>query len=100
MINVGEYGLSFNLHVSYDLSPGALVMVFSRPDNTVFSGIPLVGMADLTTPDQGTFPAKMYATYTFKDGDLNQPGEYRVRLTYTDASKRLISDVTSFDVYP
>jgi hypothetical protein len=100
-INVGEYGIAFDLNVNYDLTGAtSLQMAVTRPDGTTFTGAAVAGLVPLVTADQGTFLAKQYCTYLFKDGDLTVPGEYLVRLIYTDASKRLISDPTSFSVNP
>lgn len=102
-VNVGEFGLALNLNVNYNISGATagtgLSLSITRPDNSAFSGTPVVGTVDLVTPDQGTFLANQYAIYLIQPGDLTLPGTYRIRLTYTDASKRLVSDVTSFDVY-
>lgn len=100
-MNVGEYGLALNLNVNYDISAAtALQLAITRPDGTTITGTPTVGLVDLVTDDDGTYPAKKYCTYKFANGDLNQAGDYIARLTYTDATKRLISDPTSFTVSP
>lgn len=100
-MNVGEYGIAFNLNVNFDLSAAtALQLAITRPDETKITGVPTVGQVQLVTDDMGTFAAKQYCTYLFKDGDLNVPGDYLVRLIYTDSTKRLISDPTSFSVHP
>jgi hypothetical protein len=98
-MNVGEYGLVLNLNVNFDISAAtSLQLAITRPDNTTINGVPIVGGTPLVTPDQGTFAANQYCTYTFIAGDLNQAGDYRARLTYTDSTKRLISDQTTFTV--
>lgn len=98
-MNVGEYGLVFNLNVNFDISAAtSLQLVIKRPDNTTITGVPTVGAVDLVTSDDGTYLAHKYCTYTFVDGDLSQAGDYIVRLTYNDSTKRLISDPTSFSV--
>ena len=100
-LNVGEYGAAYDLLVNYDLSAAmSLQLVITRPDGTKITGAPAVGLVDLVTEELGTFPAKQYCTYVYKDGDLNQAGDYVARLTYTDATKRLISDPTAFTVSP
>lgn len=103
-MNVGEYGISFNLNVNYDLSGfTTLSLAFTRPDGTVFTtanGPVTVPSTPLATTDQGTFAANQYAKYSFAAGDLTKPGIYTVRLTYADATKRLISDIASFSVSP
>jgi hypothetical protein len=100
-MNVGEYGLVFNLNVNFDISTAtSLQLAITRPDGTTINTVPTAGLVDLVTPDQGTFLAKQYCKYAFANGDLNQAGEYLARLTYQDATKRLISDPTSFTVSP
>lgn len=101
MMNVGEYGIALNINVNFDISgASSLLLSFVRPDNTSFVGTPTAPATDLATPDQGTFAARQYARYVFEEGDLTVPGTYLTRLTYVDSSKRLVSDVTSFDVSP
>lgn len=101
-MNVGEYGIVHNLNVNYTISGfTTLSLDYTRPDGTTFArtnGDVTTPAVPLVTPDQGTFAAGKYAAYTFKPGDLTVAGEYTVRLTYTDASKRLVSDATSFVV--
>lgn len=100
-MNVGEYGIAFNLNVNFDLSAAtALQLAITRPDESKITGVPVVGQVPLVTDDLGTFAPKQYCTYLFKDGDLSVPGDYLVRLIFTDATKRLISDPTSFFVNP
>ena len=102
-MNVGEYGLALNVNVNYTLTGfTTLTLDITRPLGTAISRTG----ADVTAPavplvtgtDMGTFAANQYAKYTIKAGDLTEAGEYTVRLTYTDATKRLISDATSFTV--
>lgn len=97
--NVGEYGIAYDVNVNYDLSAATSVqMVITRPDKTQITGAAVVGQVDLVTETMGTFAAKKYCTYTFKDGDLNQPGDYAARVIYTDSTKRLICDPVGFTV--
>jgi len=99
--NVGEYGIAYDVNVNYDLSAAAKVrMDIKRPDGTVIGGDAVVGLVDLVTESMGTFQAKKYCTYTFKDGDLNQVGDYIARVIYTDSTKRLIADPVGFSVNP
>lgn len=98
-LNVTEYGIALKLNVNYDLSGAeSLLLSFIRPDLTTFEGVPTAPSEPVTSPDIGVFPANRYARYVFQPGDLNQPGEYFVRLVYTDPAKRLLSEVTSFEV--
>jgi hypothetical protein len=101
-MNVGEYGLSLNVNVNYTLTGfTTLTLDITRPSGSAISrtGADVTAPAvALVTPDMGTFAASQYAKYIIKTGDLTEAGEYTVRLTYTDASKRLISDSTSFTV--
>lgn len=101
-MNVGEYGISYNLNVNYDISGfTTLGLVFTRPDGTTITranGSVTVPSTPLVTTDAGTFAANQYCAYVFQVGDLSVAGEYTVRLTYTDSSKRLISDRVTFTV--
>lgn len=102
-MNVGEYGIAFNLGVGYDISgSSSLSLAFTRPDGSVFTATnPQVaaGTVDITN---GTvsFPAKQYAQYAIGQGLLTIPGQYSARLTYTDATKLLKSDTVTFTVNP
>lgn len=100
-MNVGEYGIAFNLNVGYDISGNtALTLTFTRPDGSTFiksNPQVSVGGSPLTT-DIGTFAANQYAACLFADGDLTEPGTYGARLTYTDVTKRLVSDPVTFTV--
>jgi hypothetical protein len=102
-MNVGEYGIVFNLNVNFDISGfTGLSLAFTKPDAsllTVTNPQVSVGSVPLTTP-YGTFPANQYCIYTFAIGNINQIGLYSVRLTYTDTTKRLISDIVTFTVSP
>lgn len=100
--NVGEWGISYNLNVNYNISAyTSLSMAFTRPDGTSFTRtgsdvtVPTVA---LVTDDSGTFAANQYATYVFRAGDLSVPGVYIVRLTYEDAAMHLVSDFADFTV--
>ena len=100
-MNVGEYGLTHNVNVNYDISGNtSLTLVYTLPNGTTFvatgSDVAL-GASALTTPN-GVFPANQYCRYVFKSGDLSVAGNYTARLIYTDSSKRLISDRVSFSV--
>lgn len=101
-MNVGEHGIVHSLNVNYTISGfTTLSQTYTRQDGTTFTrtngDVTTPGVA-LVTPDQGTFAAGKYSSYTFKAGDLTVAGVYTVRLTYTDATKRLVSDATSFTV--
>jgi len=104
-MNVGEYGIVLYMNVNFDISGyTALSLVVTRPDDTTFtrthaSSIVSVGGSPLST-DLGTFDANEYIAYTIQSGDLTVDGQYNARLTYTDASKRLVSDAAAFAVNP
>lgn len=102
-MNVGEYGIAHNLNVNYGIGAfTSLSLVYTRPDGTLITrtgaDVTVPAVAIVTNNGMGTFAANQYSRYVFKAGDLTIPGEYTVRLTYTDASKRLVSDQTSFTV--
>jgi hypothetical protein len=102
-MNVGEYGIAFNLNVGYDISGNStLALIFTRQDGTTFTANKpdvSVGNAPINTTS-GPFAANQYCVYLFKNGDLTVSGTYSVRLTYNDATKHLVSDATTFTVNP
>lgn len=100
-MNVGEYGIAFNLNVGFDISGNSsLSLVFTRPSGSTFTAVKpdvSVGSTPITTTS-GPFAANQYSVYLFKDGDLTEKGQYTARLTYTDATKHLVSDPVTFTV--
>lgn len=97
-MNVGEYGLSFDLYVQFDISAfTTLSLTVTRPDGTSFTrtgGLVTAPGTDVQT-SMGRFPAHQYAHYIVQNGDLNQAGQYQARLTYDDAAgQHLISSET------
>lgn len=100
-MNVNEYGIAFNLNVGFNLTGNtALTLVFTRPMGSTFTANKpdvSVGAAAISTTS-GPFAANEYSVYVFKTGDLTEAGTYGVRLTYTDATKRLVSDPVTFTV--
>lgn len=98
-INVGEYGYDLLCNANYDLSSASSLMVaITRPDASTLSVPATLGTIDVTT-DKGVYSANHYARYTLVDGDLSVVGEYLVRLTYLDSTKKLVSVPDSFVVY-
>lgn len=99
-LNIGEYGSDLYCNANYDLSSASSITLdITRPDGTKLSVAATRGTVDATIAGEGTFAANSYAKYTLVDGDLNQAGEYRVRMTYLDGTKKLISVPDSFVVY-
>lgn len=100
-MNVGEFGIVFNLNVNFDLSANtSLSLEITKPNETVLTVVPTMGTVLLAT-DQGPFAANQYSIYRFAAGDIDQAGTYRARLTYNAAGPtRLISDVVTFTVNP
>lgn len=101
-MNAGEYGITFNFNQNFTISGfTSLSLAITRPDGTVLTKVSpavSVGAVPLVTPADGTYAAGQYAIYNFVAGDLSVAGQYSARLTYTDASKNLISDVDYFTV--
>ena len=99
---VGEYGIPFRLGVNYDLSAAtSLTLVFTKPDRSTLSVTnPDVSVGSLPiNTNVGNFAANTYVTYTFQSGDVDQHGQWSVRLTYEDASpKRLYSKISHFTI--
>lgn len=100
-MNVNEYGILLQFGVSFDLSANtSLSFTFTKPDNTTLTKTGTLGTVTITTT-LGTFSANTYATYRFISGDVDQAGDWSVRLTYLDASPaRLISTIGVFTVGP
>lgn len=102
-MNVGEYGIAFNLNVGFNISGNsALTLAFTRPSGSTFTAVKpavSVGAAPISTTS-GPFAANEYCVYIFKAGDLTEAGTYSVRLQYDDATKHLISDAVTFTVNP
>ena len=101
--NVGEVGRRLIVNANYDMSAKTVLSIdFTRPDGTEFtrSGSDVtISAAPLVTESAGTLAPNKYAMYSLKAGDLNQPGEYLVRLQYEDATPMvLIAGGTSFTV--
>jgi len=104
-MNVGEYGIAFNLNVSYNISAfTTLTLNITRPDATTISrtGADVTAPATPLVTSLGTFAANEYAKYYFKSGDLSQAGQYTVRLVFDNAAAvpplHLVSDIASFTV--
>lgn len=100
-MNVNEYGVMLQFCVSFDMSAYTdLTFVFTKPDLTTFSVPAALGTLTVTTP-LGIFTGNTYATYIFVDGDVDQEGDWEVRLIYDDATPaHLISTIGRFTVYP
>lgn len=98
---VGEYGVIFQMGVSFNMSAfTSLSLTFTKPDLTTLTVIPSLGVVQISTPE-GIFSANTYVTYTFLNGQVNQIGDWTVRLTYMDATPaKLISTIGSFIVSP
>ncbi len=80
----------------------ALSVKFTKPSGAILTVTdPAVTVPNFdTNTTLGLFPANKYVSYTFQLGDVNECGEWSVRLTYDDpAPEHLISDVAKFTVY-
>jgi hypothetical protein len=100
-MNVNEYGIILQFGVSFDMSSQtSLSFTFTKPDLTTLTVNGTLGTLQITTP-LGIFAPNTYATYTFLSGQVNQAGQWSVRLTYKDAAPtQLISTIGTFTVNP
>lgn len=96
-IFVGSYGIQLVFGVGYNMVAfTTLELTFTKPDDTTLvvnntSPSPVaLGGTDLPT-DVGVFLTNQYVTYTFTAGQLDQSGNWNVRLRYVDANKQLYS---------
>jgi hypothetical protein len=108
----GEYGKRLYLDVNFDVSGYAgsdgLQIEVMRPDDSalvfnVSAGVTLGAVDATVTDEQGaTFnlAANRYVYRDWQDGEINQPGSYRVRAVYQDGTKRLRSRPVCFSVSP
>lgn len=98
---VNEYGLQIQFGVSFDMSANtSLAMHFTKPDGTLLNVTAALGTVQIVTT-LGIFAANTYGTYIFQNGDVNQAGQWQVRLIYDDASPaHLISSIGLFEVLP
>jgi hypothetical protein len=101
-MNVSEIGKRLVINANYDLSSySQLELVITRPDGTTFTRTnPAVSISasPLVTLDAGTLAANKYTLYSMQEGDLTVPGEYLVRLSYTDPTPLHLTETTSFTV--
>lgn len=98
-MNVNEYGVTLQFGVSFDMSANtSLSFTFTKPDLSTLTVAGTLGTIQITTTE-GIFAANTYATYRFVAGNVDQAGDWSVRLTYLDASPaRLISTIGHFTV--
>lgn len=101
-MNVGEYGVVCRFNVGFDISQATtLTLSFTKPDGTTLTKTTpnvTAGSTDITSSLGVTFSANQYALYTFAQGDVDQAGAWKARLTYDDGVKHLISNIGIFTV--
>lgn len=100
-MNLNEYGVVLQFGVSFNMvSETSLSLAFTKPDGTTLTVPAVLGIVDIST-ELGTFTGYTYVTYTFTSGQVDQTGQWSVRLTYKDASPaQLISTPGYFTVHP
>ena len=107
-----EFGKRLHIDVNFDVSGYAgsdgLRIEVTRPDDTelvfdITAGVTL-GAVDTTVTDEGgarfNLGANRYVYRDWQDGEINQPGSYRVRAVFQDGTKRLRSRPVCFSVAP
>ena len=96
----GEYGRLMKFGVQFDLSGAtSLSIVFTRPNGTILTVPATFGTVPIQSQTE-TFLANQYCSYTFASGDLDQAGIYTARVSYTDATKHLLTPPYRFVVAP
>lgn len=98
-MNVNNWGIFVWIGTGFDLiAYTALTMTFTKPDGTFLvvtnPAVSVPGIDEETTA--GLFPANTYAQYITQPGDIDQVGQWSVRLTYQDADKLLTTDTPAF----
>ena len=113
-MNVESYGNTLYCGTGFD---GAgfdmaaytdLILTFTAPDKTTSFDVETSDGVVLGVTNQvvrgGTFNAHQYVTYIFTQGQITQPGQWKVRLTYIQFTATppisFTSDVGSFVVGP
>jgi len=106
MMIANEYGRRLMLTTGYDLSGNTTLRIeMQRPDGVVvvFTDVTL-GVEDAEVVDsrgvRHRLKAGEYMYRDWADGDITEPGKYRVRAVYMDASKELRSPQVIFPVRP
>ena len=101
MLTVGEYGVVIRVNVGIDVSEyTSISLIFTKPSGAVLeveNPLVYVPSTDVNT-NLGVFYGKKYCEYSFKEGDLDQCGNWTVRVVYVDQSKKLISPIKNFTV--
>lgn len=103
-MNVNEYGVEFVFGASFDMSAKTnLTLNFTKPNGaslSVSSPAVYIVNAPIVT-SLGTLDANTYAVYITQNGDIDQAGNWSVRLVYDDATPaHLISNIATFTVGP
>lgn len=102
-MNNGEWGVVFRLSTGFDMSSStALSLAFTKPSGEVLTKTNpavTVGSGNVSTT-LGTFLSTKYVNYTFANGDVDEAGEWDVRLTYDDGTLHLISNPATFTINP
>lgn len=97
-IIITEYGIRLIMGVSFDISNNTLLEFrFKKPDESLFDVTATLGTIEITTT-AGVFSPNTWAEYTFVQGDIDQDGEWRAQLRYTDITSFLLSSLGNFTV--
>ncbi len=109
-LKVGETGKTFRVAASFDMSGNTeLTLIFTLPDGTTTTktktgGEVTLGTTPITDPDLGALLANEYVEYEIEAGFLNQDGDWKVSLTYTNTTPTpddiYIGDCAPFTVLP
>lgn len=103
-MNANEYGVIFRLNAKYNMSGStSLKLTFTDPDDVVkeiTTGVTAPAAQATGTQDgiEYTFEASEYFQYTLQSGDIDKPGQWRVRGDYIDGTKNLKTDIITFTV--
>lgn len=104
-MNVGDYGVAIVVSTGYDMVVFTeLSLNFTKPDGStlvVYDPDVTVPIVDVMTTE-GLFVGRKYAQYFFKDGDVDQDGDWTVRVIYKNDNVnpplQLISNTAKFTV--
>lgn len=100
--NEDEYGSNLYVDLGQDISTGTGLTIYLQPqrgEEKKFTTNIVVGTSNITVDDSG-YLANQYLTYTIQDGDLDQPGQWRVRGEALVSGVLIKSDYRKITILP
>lgn len=100
-MNVGQTGTLIYIYAGVDLTKAtSITLTLNKPDQTTATVTPTIGSAVLTLPNGSTWAAGTYAYYSPVSGDIDQAGNWSLRLTYNGVGQVVPGQLAYFVVGP